>query len=152
MKRQLMKRVLFPYWRLTRGMTIGVQGVIAKEGGEVLLIRHGYRPGWHFPGGGVEWRETLLSALAREVGEEAGIVIKSPPRLHGVFANFQAAPSDHVAVYVIEDWEQPAVPAPSFEIQEQRFFPLAALPEDIVEGARRRLAEIFEGRPVGQHW
>lgn len=152
MKKQVLQQVLFPYWRLTRGMTFGAQGVIVRAGTEVLLIRHGYRPGWHFPGGGVEWRETLLAALAREVEEETGIIVKGQPRLHGVFANFQSAPSDHVAVYVVEDWEQPRVPSSSLEIREQRFFPLAGLPADMARGAKRRIAEIFEGQPIGQHW
>jgi ADP-ribose pyrophosphatase YjhB (NUDIX family) len=152
MRRQLIQRVLFPYWRLTRGMTLGVQAVIAKPTGEVLLIRHGYRPGWHFPGGGVEWRETLLAALAREVEEETGVVVRGEPRLHGVFANFTAAPSDHVAVFLVSDWEQPRLPPASFEVQEQRFFRLTELPGDIVRGAKRRLAEIFDGEPVGQYW
>lgn len=152
MKKQILKRVFFPYWRLTRGMTMGVQAVVTKARDQVLLIRHGYRPGWHFPGGGVEWRETLLSALAREVEEETGVVVRGQPRLHGMFANFQASPSDHIALYVVQDWEQRHVPPPSFEIQEQCFFPLTELPIDIVRGARRRLTEIFEGHPVGQHW
>ena len=133
-------------------MTVGVQAVITKPADEVLLVRHGYRPGWHFPGGGVEWRETLLVALAREVEEETGIIIRGEPRLHGVFANFQAAPYDHVALFMVRDWEQPKLPPPSFEIREQRFFPLADLPGDVVGGARRRLAEIFQGEPLGQLW
>jgi ADP-ribose pyrophosphatase YjhB (NUDIX family) len=152
MKNKMLMRMLFPYWRLTRGMTMGVQAVITRKAGEVLLIRHGYRPGWHFPGGGVEWRETLLTALAREVEEETGVVLRGTPRLHGLFANFQTAPSDHVALFVVEDWEQPHVPPATLEIKEQRFFPLTALPDDIIGGARRRIAEIFEGHPVGQHW
>lgn len=152
MTRRLIKTMLFPYWRLTRGMTFGVQGVIVKDGSEVLLIRHGYRPGWHFPGGGVEWRETLLAALAREVEEETGVVIGGQPRLHGVFANFKTAPSDHVALFLVESWEQLNVPKPGFEIREQRFFPLAALPADTVGGVRRRLMEIFGGEPIGEHW
>jgi len=152
MRRQLFKTVLFPYWRMTRGMTFGVQGVIVRGDDEVLLIRHGYRPGWHFPGGGVEWRETLLAALGREIEEETGVVVKGEPRLHGVFANFKAAPSDHIALYYIDRWQQPHVPKPTAEIQEQRFFPLGALPEDLVRGARRRIEEIFDGKALGQHW
>ena len=152
MNGQVLKHVLLPYWRLTRGMTLGVQAVVTKGQDQILLVRHGYRPGWHFPGGGVEWRETLLSALAREVEEETGVVVRGQPRLHGVFANFQVAPSDHIAVYVVQDWEQRQVPPPSLEIQEQRFFPLTELPAELVGGARRRLAEIFEGHPIGPHW
>ncbi len=152
MKNQVLKRVMLPYWRVTRGMTLGVQAVITKPQGEVLLIRHGYRPGWHFPGGGVEWRETLPVALAREVEEETGVMLRGQPRLHGVFANFQTSPSDHIALFVVQDWDQPQVPPPSFEIREQRFFPLTELPPELVRGARRRLPEIFEGHPIGQEW
>ncbi len=153
MKSQVLKHVLLPYWRLTRGMTVGVQAVVVtKAQDQILLVRHGYRPGWHFPGGGVEWRETLLSALAREVEEETGVIVRGQPRLHGMFANFEVAPSDHIALYVVQDWEQLHVPPPSMEIQEQRFFSLTELPVELVRGARRRLAEIFEAHPIGQHW
>ena len=150
--KRILKTILMPYWRLQRGMTLGVQGVIVRNGEDILMVRHGYQPGWHLPGGGVEWRETLLSALAREVEEETGVVVKGTPTLHGVFANFHAAPSDHVAVFVVRQWEQPTVPPPRFEIMEQRYFPLKALPPEITRGAKRRLAEIFDAQPVGQHW
>jgi ADP-ribose pyrophosphatase YjhB (NUDIX family) len=148
----LIKRILFPYWRLRRGMTLGAQGIVIRDGRDVLLIRHGYRPGWHFPGGGVEWNETLLTALAREVREETGVIVQGEPRLHGIFANFHTAPCDHVAVYLVEDWEQPSVPSPSMEIREQAFFPLSDLPIDIVGGAQRRIAELFQGHPIAPHW
>jgi ADP-ribose pyrophosphatase YjhB (NUDIX family) len=133
-------------------MTLGAQGIVIRDGRDVLLIRHGYRPGWHFPGGGVEWNETLLTALAREVREETGVIVQGEPRLHGIFANFHTAPCDHVAVYLVEDWEQPSVPSPSMEIREQAFFPLSDLPIDIVGGAQRRIAELFQGHPIDPHW
>ena len=149
---RLLQRVLFPYWQIKRGMTFGVQGVILKENREVLLVRHGYRPGWHFPGGGVEKRETMLTALAREVVEETGVIVEGEPRLHGIFANFQFSKSDHVAVFLIESWHQPSVPEPNFEIQEQGSFPISDLPPETIGAVRRRLAEIFESEPVGQYW
>jgi ADP-ribose pyrophosphatase YjhB (NUDIX family) len=152
MKSRLFMTFFRPYWRLKRGLTLGVQGIILRGDDEVLLIRHGYRPGWHFPGGGVEWRETMLAALAREVEEETGVIVKGAPVLHGLFANFQAMPHDHVVVYIVREWEQPRKPEPNFEIQEQRFFPLNGLPSDLVRGAKRRIEEIFERHPKGQHW
>lgn len=152
MKSRLLMKFLRPYWRLKRGLTLGVQGIILRGDKEVLLVRHGYRPGWHFPGGGVEWRETMLAALSREVEEETGVIVKGAPVLHGLFANFQVMPHDHVVVYIVREWEQPRKPKPNFEIEEQRFFSLNSMPTDLVRGAKRRIEEVFEGQPKGQHW
>jgi ADP-ribose pyrophosphatase YjhB (NUDIX family) len=152
MRKRLIRTLIFPYWRLRRGMTLGAQALITRNGGEVLMVRHGYRPGWHFPGGGVEWRETLAEALVREVEEETGVVITGEPRLFGMYANFVTAPSDHVALFLADEWEQPRVPEPSYEIREQRFFPLADLPDDISPGAQRRLREVFDGAPPSPYW
>jgi ADP-ribose pyrophosphatase YjhB (NUDIX family) len=143
---------LRPYFRLTRGMTLGAQGVVLDRNDRVLLIRHGYQPGWRFPGGGVEWRETLEEALARELFEETGVRIAGQPRLHGVFGNFRVLPSDHVALFVIREWDQPRVPEPNREIAAQGFFPRDALPDDTVRPVRQRLAEVFDGAELSAHW
>jgi ADP-ribose pyrophosphatase YjhB (NUDIX family) len=140
------------YWRLTRGATLGAQGVVIDNDDRVLLVQHGYQPGWHFPGGGIEWRETAETALARELLEEAGVVMQGRPRLHGLFANLTKLPSDHIALFIVRDWERPNIPASSFEIRESRFFPRDALPEDTTNGTKRRLAEIFGGAPIEPHW
>ena len=57
-------RILHFYFRLARGLTLGVRAVVLNDRGEVFLIRHTYTPGWQFPGGGVEVGETLADALA----------------------------------------------------------------------------------------
>ena len=137
-------------------MTLGAQGVVVRDSGagthEVLMVRHGYRPGWHFPGGGVEWNETLDTALRRELLEETGVVIGKPPRLHGIFANFKAFPGDHVSVFVIEDWSQPNEPALNLEIKERGWFAVDSLPEGTSKGAKLRVKELFFGAPVSPYW
>ncbi len=145
-------RVVAAYWRLTRGATLGAQGVVIGENESVLLVRHSYRPGWHFPGGGIEWGETAETALSRELSEEAGVIVKGQPQLHGLFANFAWLPSDHVALFVVREWERPIVPAPNNEILESRFFPRADLPADVAGAVPRRVKEIFDGAPKEPYW
>ena len=148
----LMNRALRPWWRLTRGLTLGAQGVVFDADGRVLLVRHGYRPGWFFPGGGVERDETLRSALERELLEETGIQLKAPAEFHGLFANIENFPGDHIAVFVVRQWERPAIPAPGAEIAEQGFYSPDAMPPETDAGTRRRLAELLDGAPLGERW
>ncbi|MDH3579773.1 MAG: NUDIX domain-containing protein [Hyphomicrobiales bacterium] len=148
----LLSRVLRPWWRLTRGLTLGAQGVVLDAEARVLLVRHGYRPGWFFPGGGVERHETVAQALAREVLEESGVELTGDPQLHGLFANIKRFPGDHIAVYVIREWRQPRVPRPNAEIVEQGFFPADSLPKNVDPGTRRRMDEILHGAPHAKNW
>lgn len=148
----LVNRVMRPWWRLTRGLTLGAQAAVFDSDDRVLLIRHGYRRGWFFPGGGVERRETLEDALQRELAEETGVVLAGPAELHGLFANFERFPGDHIAVFVIRRWEQPSVPPPNAEIREQGFFGFDALPPETDKGTRRRLEEILQGHARSEKW
>jgi ADP-ribose pyrophosphatase YjhB (NUDIX family) len=137
---------------VTRPMTLGVRGVVVGGDDCVLLVRHAYVPGWHFPGGGVEVGETLLRALRRELEEEACVRLTGAPVLHGVHFNGRVSRRDHVAVYVIREFEVMGPRAPDREIAEARFFPRRALPEGASAGTRRRLAEIFDGAPLSDRW
>lgn len=135
--------------RFTRPLTIGVRGVILDDDDRVFLVRHGYIPGWHFPGGGVETGETTRAALAREVEEEARIAIRGEPRPHGVFHHRKR---DHVVVYVVRDFTVLGDRAPDWEIAEGAFFPVAALPEETTSATRSRLREVLEGVPPAETW
>lgn len=58
---------------------IGVGILIQNEQGEVLLgLRHGSHGAetWSFPGGHLEWGETIFACARREVQEETGLVIE----------------------------------------------------------------------------
>jgi ADP-ribose pyrophosphatase YjhB (NUDIX family) len=148
----LIKGLLQPYWRLTRSQTLGVQGIVVEGRRRILLVRHSYVPGWHFPGGGVERDEACEVALERELIEEAGIKMHGEPHLHGIFANFKRSKGDHILVYLVEEWERIQAPLRSLEIVERKFFELNLLPGGLIEGARRRLAEVFSHQPRSNEW
>jgi 8-oxo-dGTP pyrophosphatase MutT (NUDIX family) len=138
-------RLIQGYWRMTRSVTLGAQGIVIGAQSRVLLVKHTYRPGWHFPGGGVERHEMAPTALKRELEEEAGVIIAAAPELFGLYANFRAFPSDHIAVYLVKEWTQPVPPVPNREIAAHRFFAKDALPHDIHKPTARRIREVFDG-------
>lgn len=140
------------YFRLRRPATLGVRGVVVDEKGRVLLLRHTYTPGWHFPGGGVERLETCALSLVRELEEEAGIIAAVESlELISVHANHAFFPNDHVLVYRIATWTQ-GKSTQKGEIAEVGFFDPASPPADISKGTQRRLDEIFGGKPRSEHW
>ena len=139
-------------WRMSRGLTLGGQVCVIDAAGHVLLIRHGYRPGWHFPGGGVETGECVVDAALRELAEETGVLALGRPQLHGIFNHAAAFPGDHIVLYVLREYSQAQVPQPGYEIAEQRFFAPDALPAAINPGTRRRIAEISGGTGAAKVW
>ncbi|MFV0552905.1 MAG: NUDIX domain-containing protein, partial [Anaerorhabdus sp.] len=111
-----------------------------------------YRPGWHFPGGGVEKNETMNVALHRELKEEAGVLLNGRPELFAIYANFKRFPSDHVALFVVRNWQQPIIPKPNLEIAEIGLFAPDALPESTVGPVRRRLDEVLLDKAPDDAW
>jgi 8-oxo-dGTP diphosphatase len=69
-------RVAYPFaviwwrWQGHDGTKIAVWA-----NGNVLLVRHSYKPGWKLPGGGVKAGEHHLAGALRELAEEVGLAL-----------------------------------------------------------------------------
>jgi ADP-ribose pyrophosphatase YjhB (NUDIX family) len=148
----LLRRILHLYWRLARGMTLGVRAMVLDGDNRVFLVKHSYVAGWHLPGGGVEVGETFRDALRRELAEEGRIEVVGEPALHGLFLNSHVSRRDHVAVYLIRHFRQDRLPKPNREIVACGFFEAGALPAETTEGTRLRIAEALEGREPIATW
>jgi 8-oxo-dGTP pyrophosphatase MutT (NUDIX family) len=147
-----LRRAFHLYWRMARGMTLGVRGVVLDGDNKVFLVRHSYVAGWHLPGGGVEVGETFGEALARELMEEGRIELAGEPVLHGLFFNGHVSRRDHVAVYIVRQFRQDRLPKPNHEIVECGFYAAGALPAETTRGTRRRIAEVLDGAAPIATW
>ena len=140
------------FFLLTRALTMGVRGLVLDDAGRVFLVRHTYVKGWHLPGGGVEIGETLLLSLQRELAEEGNIRFDGTPALLGLYFNRHASRRDHVAVYVIRQFQQSAPRPADREIAETGFFSVTDLPEGTTQGTRQRIAEALGTADVATDW
>ena len=147
----LVRPLLHAWWRATRGMTLGVRGIVERADGHVVLVRHTYVPGWHLPGGGVERGEPAALSLSRELAEEAGIALDGPARLFGIYSNEKRFRGDHVLVFVARDWH-PCETDHDGEIEAVDWFAPDALPEGTTPATRRRLAEFAGRAEVADLW
>lgn len=121
---------------------VGVFALIFNQKDEVLLVNHkltdkkpkGLSCRWSMPGGTVEFRETCIEALRREIKEELDIDIADEKLInyneyiakerHWVGINFQAKTKD-----------SPKILEPE-KISEIRFFNIDNLPNNLSDFCR----------------
>lgn len=130
------------YWALFKVTTIGVR-VMVEHNGKVLLIKHSYRKGYHFPGGGVRRAEEFDHAGIREVFEETGLVIDKL-QLVSVYRNFLENKNNCVLIYragsVINPQE---LKADGIEITEAIWIDPQKPPEEASYFTKQALASLF---------
>jgi len=123
----------------------GVRAVILNEREEVLLQRRTDVACWGLPAGSVELDETALEALKREVFEETGLEVRqaAPMALYsGPSQRFEYPNGDEIqgfaVAFIVREWAgEPR--ADGVEGSEVRFWPVDALPEDLVSIHARTL-------------
>jgi len=138
---RVLTRVAHFVYFFIKGMTIGVRAACFDDQGRIFLVRHSYIPGWHMPGGGVERRETVREALAKELREEGNLELTAPPRLVHVYFNRRTSKRDHVVFFRCEV-RQTTPRLKDHEIVEAGFFPLDGLPTGTTSATHRRLKEL----------
>lgn len=137
--------------RMRHGMTLGVRVLATDEAGRLLLVRHTYVSGWHFPGGGVDLGETAEQAARRELREEANVEAEGPLTVSGCYFNPLVGGRDHVVLYRAARLTIGPRPERNLEIVAADFFPPDALPDDTTPATLRRIAE-WRGAPPSDRW
>lgn len=129
---------------LLRPLSIGVKLILVQDG-KIVLVQHSYQPGWHIPGGGVKRGETLEQAARREAREELGATLNHL-RLQGLYTHFGENKSDHLVMFVCEDFTLTG--QGDAEIERLGFFSVRNLPKGLSRASRRRVEEYLQGRPA----
>lgn len=149
---KITKLLFQTYFRLKRPMTLGVRIIALDNEKRICLIRHTYVKGLHLPGGGVEPKETIFEAAAKELLEETGIA-KNPEefKLIGFYSNEPNFKSDHIALLKVENCTA-IENFKTHEISQCMFIDINSVPPDATRATIARLKEFEEGQFTNRFW
>lgn len=121
---------------------IGALAVVVDQG-HVLLVQRSKAPDaglWGFPGGHVEWGETVLQAAARELMEETGIEATPQAYLGNLDLLVRDAAGQITAHYLLVGVScrfASGTPVAADDAQDARWFPIRqVLDSDLAMSAR----------------
>lgn len=142
----LLLKIFKLYQKCVGITTLGTRAIILNSKNEILLVKHTYTPGWHFPGGGVDKGESPRQAIIREVKEEAGVIPLKSPEIIDCYFNIYLGVYDIVSLYFIKEFHIEPFKS-NKEIAEAKWFSIENLPEDASNATKKRVAEVFFGQP-----
>ena len=115
--------------------------------GRWVLIRRTDTGEWALPGGTLEWGEQLVSAIRRELHEEAGVEVRELGSVAGVYSDPGRDARFHAVTVVVRaavtlPQEPPDNPA---EIAEVGLFATEDLPGNLAHGMSDMLRHAVSG-------
>ncbi|GLX02526.1 NUDIX domain-containing protein [Microtetraspora sp. NBRC 16547] len=121
--------------------------------GAVLLARRagtGYGDGmWHLPSGHLEAGESVVDAAVREAAEEIGVAIRLDDL---TFAHVMHRAPDRVGLFfTAAAWEPEPYNAEPDKCSEIAWWPLDALPPDMIDYPAAAVRAIAAGEPFALH-
>lgn len=134
----------------TAPVAFGAHAMVEDGEGRLLLVRHTYMAGWHFPGGGVNRGETAIDAVKRELKEEIGLTGFASCDLFGLYTRRHIWATNQIALFHIKGAEFDF--KPNREIAQASFYPLDSPPNGIGGGALRRFGERARGGEKSPYW
>lgn len=120
---------------------LGASVLVRRDSGHILLVKRLNEPGklsWAFPGGKVEYGETVERCAVREIKEETSIDVK----LKGLLGPYDIISENYHYVTVCfmgDPQNTDVVPGP--DVGEARWFPIKGLEEVKLTPSTRRALE-----------
>ncbi|MBX3217476.1 MAG: NUDIX hydrolase [Labilithrix sp.] len=135
---------------LLKRPVVGIVAVARTADGRLLLVRRADNGMWGLPGGTLEWGETFVTGLGRELDEEAGVVEHEVLRVLGAWSEPMRDPRFHAVTIGVACTVAPPVKPPKnrLEILEARLFADADVPPRLAFGAED-IVRVARDGPIG---
>lgn len=131
---------------ILRRPVVGVVAAARTRDGRWVLIRRMDTGTWALPGGTLEWGETLRTAIARELREEAGVQVESLGELSGVYSRPDRDVRMHSVTIVVQAVVSEPLHPPSNPVEiaqvglfrDEELPPLGMGMDDMLQDAMRK--------------